>query len=158
MFWARKETGQSCKESYSEQEASALTWNRPVLIKACRVQPRAALSDKLSVGTCREVERWGEKEKKQKMKEWMSERGWIRKLQRMRCFWECDKVTSEVKEDFYKRSNKRSADCSSQLKHFECYSHSTYCKPQRAQWCDILEPCAQTLSFQSFTSAVDFPD
>lgn len=34
-----------------------LTWNRPVLIKACLVQPRAARSDKSSAGTWRENEK-----------------------------------------------------------------------------------------------------
>lgn len=54
-----------------------LTWNRLVLIKACRVQPCAAMSDKLSGGTCtvgnmeREWEKKKESMRVNKRKEWM---------------------------------------------------------------------------------------
>ena len=51
----------------SRKTSGFLTWNRPVLIKACRVQPRAAPSDKSSAAARRVAART--RERKDRMRE-----------------------------------------------------------------------------------------
>lgn len=145
VFWARKETGgQSCERSYAEQEdLGFLTWNRPVLIKACRVQPRATPSDKSSAATRRVAERTREKERQ-------NERERIRRFENVpKWLFSSRKFSTSGPT-----SVSQAVHHSVKPQHVNC---ATYCEtdPSRAVW--HLKPCG-SFSIQSFAAAEDFSD